>query len=153
MVPSGLLPDTSRHHHADRSRHRSRAARAMEPANESMSRMPRKSTCNSPQEWDAMLRDIEDRQALRRAVGKVLDEVRRRKEGVKNLPILKFREGHYEAFEAALHELGVQLADEECKRLGLYPKCDCGGEPHGKYCALVINGLVPFEDHAAENGY
>jgi len=85
-----------------------------------MSRMPRKSAFSSPAEWDAYLRDIEDRQELRRAVGKVLDEVRRRERKCGEIASLKFRQDHYAAMAAGLHEMGVQLADEECNRLGLY---------------------------------
>jgi hypothetical protein len=31
--------------------------------------------------------------------------------------------------------------------------CNCGGEPHGKYCALVLNRAVEYENHAAHFDY
>lgn len=34
------------------------------------------------------------------------------------------------------------LADE--------PVCNCGGEPHGKHCALVLNGAVKYDNHAEQ---
>lgn len=50
-------------------------------------------------------------------------------------------ENLYAAANEARKIFGYDRPEEPPK-----PPCDCGGEPHGKYCSAVLSGAVTYEE-------